>query len=256
MIPLAELHSEKYGKVLCYPRFNEKDLESRIEELERLKVKGIEFSGQKKVGELNVLGKGCVGIVTVAYTDFGKAALKIRRVDADRSSMTHEAEMLKIANSIGIGPKLYGVTKNFMLMEFIDGQLLPSWIEGLKGRGRKKRVKAVLAKLLRSCFNMDMIGLDHGELSRAPKHVIVDSNDNPRIVDFETASNIRKAANVTSICQFLFIGSETSKKIKNIIGKVNVKSLIGSLKKYKSKPAEKNFIDILKICGLTEGEGQ
>jgi putative serine/threonine protein kinase len=46
--------------------------------------------------------------------------------------MQHEAEMLKKANSVGVGPKLLGVSKNFLLMQFIDGKLLPEWLETCK----------------------------------------------------------------------------------------------------------------------------
>lgn len=43
-----------------------------------------------------------------------KVALKIRRTDADRSQMYHEADMLKKANSVDVGPKLLDVSENFL----------------------------------------------------------------------------------------------------------------------------------------------
>lgn len=82
--------------------------------------------------EMSVLGKGCVGIVVLAYTKDRKAALKIRRMDADRSRMQHEAEMLDRANLVHVGPRLLGVSKNFLLMQFVDGHLLPKWLEKKK----------------------------------------------------------------------------------------------------------------------------
>ena len=72
----------------------------RLKELERLGVQALEFTGEKSVFDVPVLGKGCVGVVVVAYTNSGRAALKIRRVDADRKEMFHEGEMLKIIQKI------------------------------------------------------------------------------------------------------------------------------------------------------------
>jgi putative serine/threonine protein kinase len=196
------------------------------------------------------LGKGYVGIVVVAYTEKGKAALKIRRVDADRSGMQREAEMLKRANQVGVGPKLLGVTENFLLMNFIEGTSLPKWIEALKGRGTKARIRRVLREVLEQCWRLDMAGLDHGELSRAPKHVIVADDDMPYIVDFEAASTSRKVSNVTSICQYLFIGSQLAKILTKKLGKVNIKTLIHALKAYKQRQTRENLERVIAACGL------
>ena len=211
-IPLKRLLEKKYVEILCYPRYDLKEAENRLRELKKLGVKALEFAGEKKAFGVYVLGKGYVGIVVAVYTDAGKAALKIRRVDADRAGMQHEAEMLKRANDVGVGPRLLDVTENFLLMEFIEGARLPKWIETLKGRGTKARIHKVLQDVLAQCWRLDRVGLDHGELSQAPKHIIVRANDTPYIVDFETASINRKVSNVTSICQYLFIGSQLAKQ--------------------------------------------
>jgi putative serine/threonine protein kinase len=164
--------------------------------------------------------------------------------------MQHEAEMLKRANDIGVGPKLLDVTENFLLMEFIEGTHLPKWIETVKGRGAKARIRKVLRDVLEQCWLLDKVGLDHGELSRAPKHIIVGANDILYMVDFETASIDRKVSNVTSICQFLFIGSRLAKTIKKKLGEVDAKTLIRALKAYKQRQTRENFEEVLVICGL------
>ena len=201
MVPLKRLAEERYGQVICYPKYDIKELKHRLKELRKLGVTAIEFAGEKMAFNTPVLGKGCVGIVVAAQTNRGRVAIKIRRVDADRSGMQHEAEMLRRANSIGVGPLLLDVTKDFLLMSFVEGTLLPQWVEALKGRGTKSRLRRVVRAVLEQCWSLDEGGLDHGELSRAPKHIIVDSNDNPHIVDFETASVTRRVSNVTSISQ-------------------------------------------------------
>jgi len=252
VIPLGRFLEEKYGRVLCYPKYDSTELRKRIDELNKLGVKTIEFVGEKTVLEIPVLGKGCVGIVAVAYTEKGKVALKIRRMDADRKEMQHEAEMLKKANSVEVGPKLLGASENFLLMEFIKGPLLFQWISTLKGRGTKARIQKVLRDILEQCWRLDKIGLDHGELSKAPKHIIVDEKDKPHIVDFETASVNRRVANVTSMCQYLFIGSEVAKIMKKRFGYINKDALIESLRNYKKRRSRRDFESVLKACKLTQ----
>ncbi|RLI44025.1 serine/threonine protein kinase [Candidatus Bathyarchaeota archaeon] len=249
-VPLKQLLNEKYGKIICYPRHDLKELKHRIKELKKLNVTAIEFTGEKTAFNIPVLGKGCVGIVVTAITHQGKAALKIRRIDADRVGMQHETEMLKKANSIGVGPRLLKATENFLLMEFIKGTLLPQWIETLKGKKTKSKVQKVLRAILEQCWRLDENGLDHGELSRAPKHIIIDVNDNPYLIDFETASLHRRVSNVTSICQFLFMRSQVAKMIMNKLGEINQQELVKALRTYKQQRTRENFEKILSVCGL------
>jgi putative serine/threonine protein kinase len=250
LIPMKRLHEDRYRQVLCYPKYDSKEMRKRLKELKKLGVKAVEFTGDKMAFDVPVLGKGHVGIVVAVYTSFGKGALKIRRVDADRAGMQHEAEMLRRANAIHVGPRLLDVTDNFLLMEFVEGTLLPQWIEALRGRGARSRIRRVLRAVLEQCFRLDEVGLDHGELSRAPKHIIVDADDRPQLVDFETASVNRRVSNVTSVCQYLFIGSQTAKTIKRKLGEVNEKDLINALRNYKHERGREKIKKILNTCRL------
>ena len=249
-VPLKRLEDKRYGQVLCYPKHDLKELKRRLKELKKLGVKALEFTGHKMAFDVPVLGKGCVGIVVLAHMDAGKVALKVRRVDADRAGMQREAEMLRRANAIDVGPTLLDATENFLLMEFVEGTLLPQWVEALRGRGTRSRIRRVLRAGLEQCWRLDEAGLDHGELSRAPKHVIIDAHDRAHIVDFETASVNRKVSNVTSICQYLFIGSQAAKMIKRKLGGVDKRELINALRNYKQDRRRKSFEKILGLCGL------
>jgi len=250
MTPIERLHENRHRQVFCYPKYDPREMRKRLKELKKLGIKAVEFKGNKMAFDVPVLGKGHVGIVVAVYTSFGKGALKIRRVDADRAGMQHEAEMLRRANVTHVGPRLLDVTDNFLLMEFVEGTLLPQWVEALRGRGARSRIRRVLRAVLEQCFRLDEAGLDHGELSRAPKHIIVDADDYPHLVDFETASIDRRVSNVTSICQYLFIGSQTAKTIKRKVGEVNEKELIDALKNYKHKRAREKIKKIVDTCRL------
>jgi len=249
VVPLERLHEEKYGRILCYPRYDVKEVRRRVNELEELEVKALEFTGEKTLSNLPVLGKGHVGIVIAASMDGRKAALKIRRVDADRTGMRREADMLRKANTVDVGPNLIDVTENFLVMELIEGTLLPRWVEALNERV-KPRIRRVLRDVLEQCWRLDKLGLDHGELSRAPKHIIVDAKDKPCIVDFGTASTRRRVSNATSICHYLFMGSQTAKTIEKILDKISKEELIRALRTYKQKHTREKFEKVLGACDL------
>ena len=237
IIPVDQLGQEPYASVVCYPRSSPEEIQRRIEELKRLKVRAIEFSGKASAFTLSVQGKGYVGIVVAAHVEGERLALKMQRVDSDRESLEHEAKLLVLANSVDVGPKFLATSKHFLLMQLIDGELLEEW---LKTHMDKDLVRKILTNILEQCWRLDEICLDHGELSKAPKHLLVDKKDNPFIVDFETASTQRNASNVTSVCQFLFQGnSEVCKAIARILGERNRGELVVALRKYRKERTAK-----------------
>ena len=119
-ITIKNLEEDPYASIICYPKPNKAEFKGRLKELQELGVTALEFVGEREVFNIPVLGKGCVGIVIIAHRDREKAALKIRRADADRSQMQREAEMLRKSNSVNVGPKLLCVSKNFLLMHFLS----------------------------------------------------------------------------------------------------------------------------------------
>jgi len=247
VVALDGLREDPYKTVLCYPKFSSEEFERRISELSGLGVSALEFRGSKNVFGTKVLGKGCVGIVVSALRGNQGVAVKILRTDAGRNCLDHEASMLRLANSVNVGPTFLDVSRSFLVMEYVEGLLLPDWVRGLKGRGRKKRLEGVLVTLLDACYRLDQVRLDHGELSRAPKHILVDAKDQPEIVDFETASSQRRPSNVTSISQYLLVGSDLSRLIRRIRGPLRRSALIATLKRYKKDRSLENFQRTMRV---------
>lgn len=244
-IPVEALIEEPYASIVCYPRANHTEMQKRIEELQQHGVTAVEFIGKTSASNIPVLGKGYVGVVVVAHVRGQRVALKMRRIDADRESLEREAELLVKANSIYVGPKFLAVNKDFLLMQLIDGDLLEDWL----GTHRDKElIRKVLVDILEQCWRLDENGLDHGELSKAPKHLLVDKAQTPFIVDFETSSVERKVINVTSVCQFLFMGnSSAAKMLGEVFGERNRSGLIAALKCYKRDRNRRNFEGLLEI---------
>lgn len=247
VVTLDQLRGEPYASTVCYPRGGKVELRRRLKEMQKLGISELVFAGEKQVFGLPVLGKGCVGIVTIARIDGKDAALKIRRTDADRARMQREAQLLAKANAVRVGPQLLRVSRNFLLMQFISGSLLPQWIETVPN---KLKVMRVVRSILEQCYRLDEAGLDHGELSHAPKHVIITGRDKPFIVDFETASLGRRPSNVTSMCQFLFLSSQVGTQIAEQLGMVDQEAFLDALRRYKSGRSRGSFQNVLLVCGL------
>ena len=248
IVPLDGLLQTRAALIICYPRFDVDEAERRLKELRILGVEALELRGRHKAGKVPVLGKGHVGVVVAARFGGALAALKIRRVDADRESFAAEAENLKTANRVSVGPRLKAASVNFLLMELIEGDYLPDWVGGL-GPSEERRLRRVIRLLLDKARRLDSVGLDHGELSRAHRHVIV-AGDEPRIIDFESASTRRRAANVTSITHFIYFNRRMRTMIERFLSAPEPEALIEALRRYKRSPTDRNYGGLLGICGL------
>lgn len=247
-IPITKLLGTRYSRILTYPVSDEAKVRDRIRELSVAGVTSLRFRGSTIIDGIPVLGKGCVGIVTLAELDGVEVALKIRRDDADRPSMANEGRLLRLANSVHVGPRLITATRNFIAMEAFNGIPLFRWAEG-QTAGNTRAVKEVLKNLLHSCFRLDAIGLDHGELSHAPKNVLVNQRGEGCIVDFESASTIRRVANVTSLLQYFLFG-RISRTIR--VSKIFPRKgpILKTLTQYKQEPSVENFQSVLAVLGL------
>jgi putative serine/threonine protein kinase len=245
-VPTSELQNEPYASVVCYPRAKNSEILARIKELQQLGVESVEFTGKGSAFKLRVLGKGYVGIVVVATLGRERYALKMRRIDGGRESFFHEAEMLKKANTVGVGPKFVAVSKNFLLSQLIDGDTLANWLEMHK---EKQTMQRVLGDVLEQCWRLDTVGEDHGELSKAPRHLLVDGSGAPFIVDFETASVTRHASNVTSVCQYLFAGNGiVPQMVGEVLGEKDRNKIIDTLRNYKKERSRSRFEELVALC--------
>jgi len=245
-ISIKKFVDEPYSAILGYPKATSNQIRSRIIELEKLKIKSIAFIGPTTLGKTAILGKGYVGVVVLAKKGTKEVALKIRRTDSQRKEMKSEGVLLKLVNSVNVGPKIIDVSKNFLVMEYLEGVKFSEWVDSLKGVGSSKKLKSTIRKILEDCYRLDQIGFDHGELSNISKHVIVGKTKST-IIDFESSSTNRKPSNVTSITQAFFIGSGIAKKAQKIYKNPSKEEIIDILKQYKEEKSRENFKKLLKI---------
>lgn len=248
-ISIEGLADKPYSDIIGYPKATKRQLDARIRELERLQISAVSLSGPTMLGSLEVLGKGYAGVVVLARRDGLQVALKIRRTDSQRTNMKDEAALLKLANSVGVGPKMLAASKNFLIMEFVEGVRIDSWMSSLKGVGSAARLKNVVRKVLEECYKLDRIRLDHGELSNITKHVIVGKMD-PVLIDFESSSTSRRTANVTSMTQAIYIGSGIARRVQRIYRNPSKEDVITALRRYKLERTQDSFDELLRILKL------
>ena len=236
------------GFLLSYPRYDEGEAGRRIAELRSLGVEALELRGPGTIMGVHVLGKGHVGVVVAALLGGRRVALKVRRADADRESLEAEATNLRLANGVSVGPQLLGWSPNFLAMELVEGEYLFDWVGGL-GPSDGIRLSHILRMLLEAARRLDEAGLDHGELSMADRHVIV-QGDEPRIVDFESASTSRRCGNVTSTAHYLFFNVRIRAAVGRVLPLPDGDRLRGVLGLYRRAPTDGGFSLVLEACGL------
>jgi putative serine/threonine protein kinase len=243
-----DIRSPRLIRLITYPKYSESEYKDRIAEMESLGISSIILGGKTIVNGTPVVGKGCVGIVVKAKVRSNNkiCALKIRRIDADRNNMNEEGRFHRIANGVGVGPHLEGQTKNLIAMEYIPGQNIIEWVVD----STRSDMRSVARDILEQCFRLDMAGLDHGELSRLSRHVIV--SDRSCIIDFESASTKRKTSNVTAAAQSIFLYGLVANRVKRILGDyTGSEKIINALRNYKQAQTRDNFETVLDTLSLT-----
>ncbi|MDA4123104.1 MAG: hypothetical protein OK456_08005 [Thaumarchaeota archaeon] len=248
-IPLDEFVKAPYINVLTYPRPNLRLAKARLKQLRKLSVTEIAFAGRTKIGRLGLVGIGTVSLVVRASVEGQVYALKVRRSDANRESMFNEYTLTQLANAAGVGAFVYSATNDFMLMQLVEGEDFHDHLKMIVGTGARGRTREIIHLLLNQCRKLDLINLDHGQLSDLRKHVIM-AGDTPYIIDFESASRDRTPKNVTTCAQYLFIGGRSAPLVKRLLGVKSHEPLLKALKEYKRDMSDENYVKLLARVGI------
>lgn len=231
--------------LISYPRFSASEYSERLNEMKSLGISSLFLgSGPSIIHGLRIAGKGWVGLVIMGKMGDRTCAVKIRRIDADRKNMDEEARLQRLANDAGAGPLVFVHTKNLIVMEFIQGRSIVEWVSD---GPRASAVRDVTRSILEQCHRLDMAGIDHGQLSRLDRHVIVPEQKHaiPCLVDFESASTLRRVSNVTSATQSLFLHGAVARRVKKILGDAETDVVISALRRYKERPGATGFRGLL-----------
>jgi putative serine/threonine protein kinase len=241
---LDSKNKESLKFLLTYPLFDQDTFESRIKELLSLDINGVFSFGKVQLKKICILGKGSVGLVTLAKFNGQYFALKIRRTDANRANMFDEVVYQSLANSIGIGPFLVNFSENFILMEFVKGSNIVEWYSSVQTTN--ERVLKCTALILEQCYHLDCLKLDHGQLNRLDRHIIISKDDRPTILDFETSSAMRRVSNITSVSQSIFLHGPIYSRLQDSINKDRTQ-IMKNIKDYKIQMNYEKFRNILNM---------
>jgi len=235
---------ESLKLLLTYPLFDENTYDSRMKELLTLDINAVFAFGKVQLYRICILGKGSVGLVTLVKYRKKYFVLKIRRTDANRPNMYDEVVYQSAANSMGIGPFLVNFSENFILMEFVRGFNIVDWYGSNKTAN--DRILKCAASILNQCFVLDCLKLDHGQLNRLDRHIKVSEEGNPTILDFESSSTGRRASNVTSVCQSIFLHGPIFNRLKGSIEK-DRELIMKCIRDYKRDMNYEKFEKILSL---------
>jgi len=242
-LPVKKVREKPYSNILGFPKATKRQIESRFSELKKLGITSVSFSGPIEINGVKIIGKGYVGVVVLVRKRNKIFALKIRRTDSPRKTMQDEAVLLQIANKVNVGPRLIQYSKNFLVMEFINGEKIVDWVNGINARD-SKMLGTIIRKILLDCFSLDQVGLDHGELSVLDKHILIASRK-PTIIDFESSSVKRKTSNVSSATQALLIGTGLAMTIRKKTKIPRRDKIIKLVRDYKKSKSQESFDQLL-----------
>jgi putative serine/threonine protein kinase len=224
---------------LSYPRRIQEYADEVLRDVYALEVR--KFAVDR--GQLLLLGKGFRNVVFLVETERGRAALKVRRDDAPSTSVGREAVVHAAANRAGVGPRLLGSGEHSLLMEVVVGTPLHRWLPEASG----EEVRTTIGKALMQCRGLDLAGIDHGELTRAHKHVLVTEELEVKIIDFGAARFTPRPGNVTSFLRYLY-----SREVKPLLAeKLGDREVdLQLLREYKRTLSEEAFRAVLRSIGL------
>ena len=246
-----QISSPIISKLISYPKLDLYKYHKRLSDLYRIGIKDAILEGPTRLCELNILGKGHSGIVLKVngYSE-KNMALKIRRLDSRRKDSLNEVNNQKLANAIEIGPQMIDNTDDLILMELITGKGISDWLDDPSNFNldNSKIIINIVNEILEQCYKLDVLNLDHGELTRIDNHVMVSEYNQISIIDFESSSTKRKPSNVTSASQALLLsGGIISNKICKFIKIKDHEYLLNDLKNYKKRKTRQNFEAILAL---------
>ena len=244
-LPIDTLDARRYSIIFDYPRADFGISLDRISTLSDMGVASISFAGRIQIQGVPILGKGHSGIVLLALLNNQKVALKIKRADSVRDTMVPEARLLKLANGVDVGPRLLEFHDDIIIMEYLSGFGIGEWILNIVSNAQQ--LKHVICNILKDCFRLDCLGLDHGELTNIYRHVIINNNNTPTLIDFESSSLDRRVSNVTSATQSMLVSSALASKIHTIYDSPKPSTLIPELRIYKRYPSYETFQRLLDV---------
>lgn len=150
--------------------------------------------------QIELIAEGWHGKVFLLSGKLGKLAVKTPVSPKFASNIKKEAQILRLVNKLGIGPRLLLEGEDFFVCEFIEGTAFDEFIESEKD---PVRLKKVIFEVLRQARVLDKAGISKGEMHRPKRNVLIRHNLEVTLIDFERARFTKKPKNVTGFLSFV-----------------------------------------------------
>lgn len=213
-----------------------------LRELEGKGLENIYYFAHGKRGEIYTAVQDRSKLVKTHFPsrkDLMKVAIKIKKEESKAEGrIKNEAEWLKRLNKEQIGPKLLLYGDNHLVYKFVEGEFIWRWID----RHDKDEIKDVLEEVLLQCYKMDRLNVNKEEMHHPLKHVIVDKDNVPVLIDFERCHKTDKPSNVTQFVEFI---CRIEKELKSKGFNIDVNKLRDLAKEYKDTYEKKVFDEIV-----------
>jgi len=168
--------------------------------------------------EIKQIDKGWSSFIYLVKDENGKEYImkKVREKSPRPNLYEREGNMLSLANSVNVGPKIYEINaeENFVVMEKIEGQEFIRWINSKEFENvNAEKLYFFIKELYRQLYRLDSVGLSHNQL-QGGKNILVSEKINskgeiefiPTIIDFEKSAvrENHKTRNIGQIDDFFF----------------------------------------------------
>ncbi len=151
------------------------------------------------IREVKVFTHGKHGKIFIGKKGKKKVAIKTALNSMFEPHIKNEAAMLKRVNKKLIGPKLLFEGPDFFVYEFVEGKFILDFLE----KASRMKAKKVLRDVMLQCRALDTLHLSKFEMTRPVKHIIVQKNLRPVMIDFERCTHAQRPKNVTQFAQFI-----------------------------------------------------
>lgn len=173
-------------RYLCYPSYSRECIEKRVAELRGLGI----------VGVSRLIGKGHSStVLEVLLYNGARAALKVLRTDSKRADLLTECKLAERAYPLA--PKIIDCGEHYVLMELVEG------VSAAEAVLKTERTTALVLKVITAGRGLDTRRIEHRELSRADKHVLITVDGKVKIVDYENATISERPRNVCRLTSWL-----------------------------------------------------
>ncbi len=200
-------------------------------------LKSLEKEGLQDIVRFD---RGKRGVIYVGKRKGKKVAIKTAKTDLTIQNIIHEGTTLKQLNKLKIGPKLILATPEYFSYEFVEGEFILDFAE----KASKKKLLAVTEDVLLQCRVLDKVGVTKFEMTHPIKHVIVQKNNVPVMIDFERCRKTDKPKNVTQFVSFIAKGPLGKLLVSKGI-KIDSDRLLSLAQEYKHNLTDKSFKEIV-----------